>query len=201
MDYYGGMTQFDNKVNTTQGRLSGANDTTIKQCEILTYPDPTLRRVSQSVENIDGSIISLIEQMASIMYQARGVGLAAIQVGIEKKIIIYDVNQESGKRALQVLINPQIISREGEKISEGEGCLSLPDFRANVKRSASVFVTGLDSNGNPLEIEAQELLSVVLQHEIDHLNGVLFIDHISALKRNLYKRRVKKKIKKRVRAR
>jgi peptide deformylase len=196
MDYYGGMKQFDNKVNTTQRSLSYTNDTTIKQCDILTYPDTTLRRVSQPVENIDGTIINLIEQMASIMYQARGVGLAAIQVGIEKKIIIYDVNQESGNRDLQALINPQIISREGEKISEGEGCLSLPDFRANVKRSASVFVTGLDSNGNPLEIEAQELLAVVLQHEIDHLNGVLFIDHISALKRNIYKRRVKKKLKK-----
>ena len=168
----------------------------MEQLEILTYPDKSLRRLSKPVENIDGKIIGLIDSMANIMYTSDGVGLAAIQVGIEKKILIYDVEQNNGSRDLQALINPKIVSMEGEKTSEKEGCLSLPDLRADVKRAASVFVEGLDREGNPLEIEAEGLLSVVLQHEIDHLNGVLFIDHISALKRNLYKRRVKKKMKK-----
>ena len=168
----------------------------MEQLKILTYPDKNLRRLSKPVENINGIITGLIDRMASIMYTADGVGLAAIQVGIEKKIIIYDVEQNNGSRDLQVLINPKIISMEGEKVSENEGCLSLPDLRANVKRAASVFAEGLDREGNPLEIEAEGLLSVVLQHEIDHLNGVLFIDHLSALKRNLYKKRVKKKMKK-----
>ncbi|MCD6272422.1 MAG: peptide deformylase [Deltaproteobacteria bacterium] len=168
----------------------------MEQLEILTYPDKNLRRLSKPVENIDGKIIDLIDSMANIMYTSDGVGLAAIQVGIKKKIIIYDVEQNNGSRDLQALINPKIISMEGEKLSENEGCLSLPDLRANVKRAASVFAKGLDREGNPLEIEAEGLLSVVLQHEIDHLNGVLFIDHISALKRNIYKKRVKKKMKK-----
>ncbi|WDN88534.1 peptide deformylase [Desulfosarcina sp. BuS5] len=168
----------------------------MEKLEILTYPDKSLRNLSKPVENIDGKIIGLIDSMTNIMYTSDGVGLAAIQVGIEKKIIIYDVEQNNGSRDLQVLINPKIISMEGEKVSENEGCLSLPDLRANVKRAASVFAKGLDREGNSLEIEAEGLLSVVLQHEIDHLNGVLFIDHLSALKRNLYKKRVKKKMKK-----
>jgi len=168
----------------------------MEQLKILTYPDKNLCSLSKPVENIDGALIGLINSMTSIMYASSGVGLAAIQVGIEKKIIIYDIEQEKGKRALQTLINPKIISMDGKTISENEGCLSLPDFRANVKRAATVFAEGLDSEGNPLEIEAEGLLSVVLQHEIDHLNGVLFIDHLSALKRNLYKRRIEKKLKK-----
>ena len=167
----------------------------MEQLEILTYPDKNLNRLSQPVKNIDGAIIGLIDKMSSIMYTYSGVGLAAIQVGIEKKIIIYDIEQEKGKRVLQTLINPKIVSMDGKTMSENEGCLSLPDFRANVKRAASVFAKGIDREGNPLEIEAEGLLSIVLQHEIDHLNGVLFIDHISALKRNIYKRRMKKKIK------
>jgi peptide deformylase len=169
----------------------------MEELKILTYPDQNLRRLSKPVENIDGIIAGLIDRMASIMYTADGVGLAAIQVGIDKKIIVYDVKQNDGSRNLQVLINPEIVSMEGERISENEGCLSLPDLRSNVKRAASVFVEGLDKEGNPLEIEAEGLLSVVLQHEIDHLNGVLFIDHLSPLKRNLYKKRLKKKMKKR----
>lgn len=168
----------------------------MEQFKILTYPDENLRRLSKPIENIDGSICSIIDRMASIMYAAKGVGLAAIQIGIEKNIIIYDVEQENGNRSLQTLINPKIISMSGEKVSENEGCLSLPDFRANVKRSAVVAVEGLDREGNALEFEAEGLLAVVFQHEIDHLNGVLFIDHISALKRTLYKKRVKKKLRK-----
>ena len=162
---------------------------------ILTYPDKFLSEPTKPVENIDEKIQNLIKDMASIMYQAPGIGLAAIQVGINKSLLIYDVSPRDEKRSLQVLINPRIVESEGTTISEDEGCLSVPDFRANVKRSASVLVEGVDSKEKPLRIEAEGLLAVLLQHEIDHLNGILFIDRISSLKRELYKRRVKKNLK------
>jgi peptide deformylase len=162
---------------------------------ILTYPDKFLSEPTKPVENIDEKIQNLIKDMASIMYQAPGIGLAAIQVGINKSLLVYDVSPRDEKRSLQVLINPRIVESEGTTISEDEGCLSVPDFRANVKRSASVLVEGVDSKEKPLRIEAEGLLAVVLQHEIDHLNGILFIDRISSLKREMYKRRVKKNLK------
>jgi peptide deformylase len=160
--------------------------------EILTYPNTLLLRPTKPVENIDGKIQDLIEDMAITMYNAPGVGLAAIQVGHSKSLLVYDVSPKDEERSLQVLINPKIISTEGTIISEEEGCLSVPDFRADVKRAANILVEGYDREGKPLRIEAEELLSLVLQHEIDHLNGVLFIDHLSSLKRQLYKKRVKK---------
>jgi peptide deformylase len=163
---------------------------------ILTYPDKFLTQPTKPVENVDGTIQQIIEDMASTMYNAPGVGLAAIQVGFDKSIIVYDVSPREEKRSLQVLLNPKIVSSEGQTVSEEEGCLSVPDFRADVKRAASVLVEGLDRDGNPVRISADGLLAVVLQHEIDHLNGTLFIDRISSLKRELYKRRVKKKLKK-----
>ena len=164
--------------------------------KILTYPDKFLSEPTKPVENIDEKIQNLIKDMASIMYQAPGIGLAAIQVGINKSLLIYDVLPKDEKRSLQVLINPRIIESEGTTISEDEGCLSVPDFRANVKRAASVLVEGFDNKEKPLRIEAEGLLAVVLQHEIDHLNGILFIDRISSLKRGMYKRNVKKNLKK-----
>ena len=164
--------------------------------KILTYPDKFLSKPTKPVENIDEKIQNLIKDMASIMYQAPGIGLAAIQVGINKSLLIYDVLPKDEKRSLQVLINPRIIESEGTTISEDEGCLSVPDFRANVKRAASVLVEGFDNKEKPLRIEAEGLLAVVLQHEIDHLNGILFIDRISSLKRGMYKRNVKKNLKK-----
>ena len=163
--------------------------------KILTYPDKFLSKPTKPVENIDEKIQNLIKDMASIMYQAPGIGLAAIQVGINKSLLVYDVSTGDEKRSLQVLINPRIVEREGTTISEDEGCLSVPDFRANVKRAASVLVEGFDNNEKPLRIEAEGLLAVLLQHEIDHLNGILFIDRISSLKRGIYKRRVKKNLK------
>jgi peptide deformylase len=171
----------------------GHNMETLK---ILTYPDKFLSEPTKPVENIDEKIQNLVKDMASIMYQAPGVGLAAIQVGINKSLLVYDVSPRDEKRSLQVLINPRIVESEGTTISEGEGCLSVPDFRANVKRAVSVLVEGFDNNEKPLRIEAQGLLAIVLQHEIDHLNGILFIDRISPLKRGMYKRRVKKHLKK-----
>ncbi len=159
---------------------------------VLTYPDKFLSQSAKPVENIDGTIQNMIEDMSSAMYEAPGVGLAAIQVGFDQSIIVYDILPRHEKRSLHVLINPKIISSEGTTISENEGCLSVPDFRADVKRSASILVEGFDGKEKPLRIEAHGHLAVVLQHEIDHLNGILFIDRISCLKRGLYKRRIKK---------
>ncbi|MEE8398351.1 MAG: peptide deformylase [Desulfobacterales bacterium] len=160
--------------------------------EILTFPDPLLRKKAKPVDTIDGEIQTIIDDMAQTMYDAPGTGLAAIQVGIDKAIVVYSYSPDEETRLFQVLINPKIITREDELISENEGCLSVPDFRADVKRSASVCVEALDREGNPLRIEDQGFLAVILQHEIDHLEGVLFIDRISALKRQMYKSRIKK---------
>jgi peptide deformylase len=144
------------------------------------------------VDNIDSEIQEIIEVMANTMYDAPGAGLAAVQVGIDKRILIYDIAQKEGERSLQVIINPEIISRDGQLISENEGCLSVPDYRADVKRSACVCVEGLDREGNPLHVEGEGYHAIALQHEIDHLNGILFIDHLSSLKKQMYKRRIKK---------
>ena len=165
--------------------------TTLK---ILTYPDQKLRQPTSALENIDGDVQQMIDQMSSTMYAAPGVGLAAIQVGWDKSVLIYDIAASDQDRSLQVLINPRIVGQEGEILSENEGCLSVPEFRADVKRYASILVEGVDREGRPLELEAKGLLAIVLQHEIDHLKGKLFIDHVSALKRQLYARRMKKKL-------
>ncbi|MBS3757687.1 MAG: peptide deformylase [Desulfobacterales bacterium] len=163
--------------------------------EILTYPNELLRQPTKPVETIDEGIEEIIENMAETMYQAPGVGLAAIQAGIDKSIIIYDPEADAVKRDYNVLLNPKIISSAGETISENEGCLSVPDIRSDVKRAETVVVEGLDRKGEPVRIDADGLLSVILQHEIDHLNGILFIDRISALKRELYKKKRKKALK------
>jgi peptide deformylase len=163
--------------------------------EILTYPDKFLLKPTQPVKNINGSLQEQIGRMAEIMYAAPGIGLAAIQVGIDQSFLIYDIASQEGTRALQVLINPRIVEKQGEVLSENEGCLSVPDFRADVLRARTVFVKGYDRDGNELEIEADGFQAIVLQHEIDHLEGTLFIDRISSLKRQLYKRRIKKQLK------
>jgi len=163
--------------------------------EIITYPDKFLKRKTDPVEEINDEIRKLVEDMADTMYQAPGVGLAAIQVGENKSLIVYDPEADKENRPYKVLINPEIISMEGEILSENEGCLSVPDFRADVKRAESAVVRGLDMDGNPVKIEAEGLLSIIFQHEIDHLNGILFIDRISSLKRGMYKRKIKKQLK------
>ncbi|WP_319526028.1 peptide deformylase [uncultured Desulfosarcina sp.] len=165
--------------------------------DILTYPDKVLKQKTAPVENIDGALQTVFENMATTMYQAPGVGLAAPQVGISRSFIVYDIASKEDGHDLHVLVNPRIISREGEILSENEGCLSVPDFRADVKRAERVLVEGVDRDGNPLRFEADGLLAIVIQHELDHLDGTLFIDRISALKRQMYKRRVKKEMKNR----
>ena len=163
--------------------------------DILTFPNKTLNRQTSPLEDIDGEVQKMIDGMANTMYDAPGIGLAAIQVGWEKSVLIYDISPRDETRELHVLVNPKIVSQEGQIISENEGCLSVPDFRADVKRSEYITVEGHDREGKPLRLDAEGLLAIVLQHEIDHLNGTLFLEHISSLKRQMYKRRVKKKLK------
>jgi len=165
--------------------------------KILTYPDDTLRQPTRDLEHIDGDVQEMIDQMASTMYAAPGVGLAAIQVGWDKSVLIYDIASSDQSSSLQVLINPRIVDQHGEVLSENEGCLSVPEFRADVKRYASILVEGVDRDGRPVQLEAEGMLAIVLQHEIDHLQGKLFIDHVSALKRQMYVRRMKKKLRSR----
>jgi len=163
--------------------------------KIYTYPDSVLRAKTEPVENIDGDIQKLIDCMGKTMYGAPGIGLAANQVGEKKRILVYDLTPKDQERDLCVLINPEIVLVEGDVIQE-ESCLSVIDFAAEVKRHAKIKVRGVDRDGNPVDIEAEDLLAVCLQHEIDHLNGTLFIDHISSLKRALYKKKLKKILKK-----
>jgi peptide deformylase len=160
--------------------------------EVLTYPNKFLQQPTKPVENIDEVIQKLVADMAETMYEAPGVGLAAIQVGSDKQVLVYDEKPAENDRRYGVIINPRIIENEGIIISENEGCLSVPDFRSDVKRAARIVVEGVDRDGKSLRFEADGFLAIVLQHEIDHLNGTLFIDRISALKRELYKRRMKK---------
>ena len=164
------------------------------QLKIVTYPDKFLKEPTKPVENIDGKLMEAVGNMGETMYAAPGIGLAAIQVGIDRSFLIYDVSPGDEKRQLSLLVNPRIVEKEGEIISENEGCLSVPEYRADVKRYASIIVEGYDGDEKPVRIEAHDLLSIVLQHEIDHLRGTLFIDRISALKRQIYKRKVKKQL-------
>jgi len=163
--------------------------------DIITYPDPFLRTKTRPVTVVDDTIRRIIDDMTETMYAAPGIGLAATQVGLPHRLLIYDIAPEGVDNGLRVLINPEIVDHGGSQLSEGEGCLSVPDFRADVNRYEWVKVTALDRDGNPLTIEDNGLHAIVLQHEIDHLDGVLFIDRISALKREMYKRRVKKQLK------
>jgi len=167
----------------------------VEPFKILTFPDVFLQKPTRPVENIDGRLQGIIERMAHTMFQAPGVGLASIQVGCDESLIVYDAQPGDEKALLKVLINPRIVHAEGLVLSEQEGCLSVPDFRADVKRHKAVTVEGFDRHGKPVRIDAEDFMAIVLQHEIDHLSGTLFIDHISSLKRQLYRRKMEKRIK------
>ena len=167
-----------------------------EEITICTYPDPILRTRAKPVQDIDEEVQHLIDRMAEIMYAAPGIGLAANQVGELKRIIVYDLTPRDSGRHLSVLINPKMVLSEGNMVYE-EACLSVIDFSAEVTRKSKVKVRGLDRDGKPVDIEAEDnLLAICLQHEIDHLNGTLYIDHISSLKRALYKKRLIKMLKK-----
>ncbi len=162
------------------------------QLDICTYPDPVLRQKAQSVEIIDGELQKLIDDMAETMYKAPGIGLAANQVGKPVRVLVIDIQKEESDYGLIVLINPEMMEAKGE-ISWEEGCLSVPEFYANVKRYEEVVVSGMDRRGDKVEINAEGLLAVALQHEMDHLDGKLFIDHLSPVTRDVFKRKWKKK--------
>jgi len=168
------------------------NDEVMRIC---TYPETVLRRTAEPVKNIDEDLLNLIDRMAFTMYAAPGIGLAANQVGELVKVVVYDVSPRDAEPRPNVLINPRIVEAEGE-ITYEESCLSVIDYSAEVRRSARIRVTGVDRDGNPVDIEAEGLKAICLQHEIDHLNGVLYIDHISNLKRALYKKKMRKLLKK-----
>jgi len=157
---------------------------------ILTYPDPILRKKAKPVDIVDGRIEKLVEDMAETMYAAPGIGLAASQVGESLRVIIVDLARN--REGMIAMINPEIIFSEGE-CDEEEGCLSVPDFKETIRRRKKIIVSGLDINGKKIQIQAEDLLSAAFQHEIDHLDGILVIDRISRLKRDFFKRKLKKK--------
>jgi peptide deformylase len=159
--------------------------------EILKYPDAALKKVSLPVKTISAETVRLIDDMVETMYAAPGVGLAAPQVGVLQRIIVIDLDYKDPGKNLLKLVNPEIVHAEGEVVWE-EGCLSVVDFTADIKRAERVEVIGLDDKEKEVRLDAEGLLSVALQHEIDHLDGKLFIDRISRLKRDLYTRRLKK---------
>ena len=161
--------------------------------KILKFPDPSLKHSAMDVKNIDGAIDELVNDMLETMYDAPGVGLAATQVGSGDRVIVLDVDPEDRGRKQLKLINPVITEREGSIIWE-EGCLSVIDYTEKVKRANHVLVKAWTPEQNEIEIDAEGFLAVALQHEIDHLDGKLFIDRISPLKRDIYKRKLKKTI-------
>ena len=152
--------------------------------EIITLPDPRLRLVSEPVEQVDGEIRRLVEDMFQTMYDAPGIGLAAIQVGVPKRIVTLDIAKKDEPKSPIVLINPKVLWTSEERATYEEGCLSIPEYYEEVERAAEVKVSYYDLEGAAFEIAANGLMSTCLQHEIDHTNGVLFIDHLSKLKRS-----------------
>jgi peptide deformylase len=152
--------------------------------EILIIPDKRLRLVSKPVAKIDAATKKLVEEMFETMYDAPGIGLAAIQIGEARRIVTMDLAKKDEPKEPQVFINPEIVSHSGDKNIHEEGCLSIPEYYEEVERPAAVKLRYLDLDGKPHEVEADGLLATCIQHEIDHLNGVLFIDHISKLKRD-----------------
>ena len=162
--------------------------------DICIYPDPVLRTKTARVDTIDDATHRLIDDMVETMHAAPGVGLAANQVGVSLQLAVIDLSHgktKNSRHPLLVMINPEILSMEGS-VTDEEGCLSIPEYAENVKRAAKVKVRAQDRSGKSFELEAQGLLAKALQHEIDHLNGLLFIDRLSPLKKNIFKRRFRK---------
>ncbi|HYS44492.1 MAG TPA: peptide deformylase [Geobacteraceae bacterium] len=158
---------------------------------ILTYPDPELKKKSDPVTVINEKTRELVLDMAETMYDAPGVGLAAPQIGVHQRIVVIDVSANDEAPELIVAINPVIIHAEGESYEE-EGCLSVPKYAANVRRHERVVVKALNLEGEEITCKAEGLLAVAFQHEIDHLDGILFIDHISPLKREIFRRKYRR---------
>jgi peptide deformylase len=164
---------------------------------ILTAPDPRLKAVSAVVETVDGDIRKLAQDMADSMYAADGIGLAAVQIGVPKRVIVMDLDQKedgvrTGKKQWRVFINPKILWASDEMATYEEGCLSVPEIYDDVDRPARIKAEYLDLDGKRIEIEADGMLATCLQHEMDHLEGVLFIDHLSKLKRAMLLKKLTK---------
>lgn len=157
--------------------------------EILVYPDPRLRQKAEPVTRVDASIQKLVDDMAETMYQAPGIGLAAVQVNVLKRVIVIDISLE--RNDLKVLINPEIQARTGAQESE-EGCLSVPGVFAPVNRAEEITVSAMDRDGKPYQLQADGLLAVCIQHEIDHLDGKVFVDYLSRIKQDRIRKRLKK---------
>lgn len=159
---------------------------------ILTAPDPRLKAVSAPVEKVDGEIRKLVDDMVETMYEADGIGLAAIQIGVPKRIIVMDLEQKDGRKKPLVYINPKVLWAADETATFEEGCLSVPDIWEDVARPARIKAEHLDRDGKRVSLDAEGLLATCLQHEMDHLEGVLFIDHLSRLKRSIALRKLQK---------
>ncbi|MBB5321792.1 peptide deformylase [Marinobacter oulmenensis] len=158
--------------------------------EILEYPDPRLRTIAKPVDEVTDDIRTLIDDMLETMYDAQGIGLAATQINVHKQIIVMDLSED--KTEPRVFINPEVDVLDGDAQAMQEGCLSVPGFYEDVERIEHCRIRAMDRNGAAFEIEARDLLAVCIQHEMDHLNGKLFVDYLSALKRN----RIRKKLEK-----
>ena len=161
--------------------------------EILKYPDKRLRTVAKAVENVNSEIKKQVKDMFETMYDAPGIGLAATQVNFHQRLIVVDVSEECNEPIC--LISPEIIEKNGE-IEWEEGCLSVPNYYESVKRANEIKVSALNELGQSFEIEASEMLAVCIQHEMDHLNGILFVDHLSKLKQKRLKKKAEKQTKK-----
>lgn len=160
--------------------------------KIYQYPEKVLRQETKPIDTFDDELKTLAQDMAETMYDAPGIGLAAPQIGKSLKLIVVDTSKDpEEKKVFLTMVNPEITISEGNQIDE-EGCLSVPELTSKVKRAQKITVSYQDLEGNEHEMVAEDRFAVVLQHEIDHLNGILFIDHLSSLKRNLYKKKVKK---------
>jgi peptide deformylase len=157
---------------------------------IVTYPSPILRQKTAAISEFNAELHALLDDMRETMYVERGIGLAAPQIGVPLRVAVIDISED--RTGCIELVNPEIVSKEGEVPSE-EGCLSIPDYRETIQRKAKVTVRAQDRHGKQFEFMAEEILSMAAQHEIDHLNGVLFIDHMSRLKRELFNKWLKKR--------
>jgi peptide deformylase len=164
--------------------------------DVLQFPDARLREKATPIarDEVDEELRQLALDMGETMYDEPGIGLAATQVGVTKRLIVMDLHHSEGERNLRILINPEIVTSEGKQLSEGEACLSVPDFQADVERSAHVVVKARTLDWEEETYDVTGLEAVVFQHEIDHLDGVLYIDRISRLKRDMYTRRRKKQL-------
>ena len=159
--------------------------------KIITYPHPVLREKAEKVTVFDEALKTLVRDMADTMWDAPGVGLAANQVGVARQVVLVDRSTQDNERQYITLVNPVISNGEGSIIDE-EGCLSVIECTANVKRFRKIHVTAQDLDGNPLEFDAEDRYARIIQHEVDHLHGTLFIDRLGSLKRALYKKKLKK---------